>query len=147
MPEIITSDDAQYALDIVKRICVQVGPGLPGTFQERERTGIIKIDLESHLGAENVFVEEFTLAPGAFLGTYPLSALFMLMAALLNISIGRFSGISPWVTSIAALALSIIFSSSIGFEPQPVNIADATIAKSIVGKKIVVFIIASLPKG
>ena len=45
MPEIITSDDAQYALDIVKKICTQVGPGLPGTSQERERAGIIKNEL------------------------------------------------------------------------------------------------------
>src|SRR5512137_1714086 len=93
MPETITSDDAQYALDIVKAICTQVGPGLPGTSQERGRAGIIKKELESHLGAGNVFVEEFTLAPGAFLGSYPLSALFMLLAALLNISTGTISGI------------------------------------------------------
>jgi hypothetical protein len=86
----------------------EVGPGLPGTSQERERAGILKKELESHLGAENVVIEEFTLAPGAFLGAYPLSALFMMMAALLNISMGRFTGISPWVTSIAALAFSII---------------------------------------
>ncbi len=108
MQKTITSDDAQYALDIVKAICTQVGPGLPGTSQERERAGIIEKELESHLGAENVFVEEFSLAPGAFLGVYPLSAFFMLMAALLNISMGRSLGISPWATSIAALALSII---------------------------------------
>ena len=37
MTEIITNADAQYALDIVKAICTQVGPGLPGTPQERER--------------------------------------------------------------------------------------------------------------
>ncbi len=122
MPEIITSEDAQYALDIVKTICTKVGPGLPGTPQERERAGIIKIELEAHLGAGNVFVEEFTFAPGAFLGVYPLSALFMLMAALLNISMGRFTGISPWVTSTAALAFSIIsvflliFEFILGFE-------------------------------
>ena len=107
MPEIITSNDAQYALEIVKTICTQVGPGLPGTSQERERAGIIKNELESHLGAGNVVVEEFTLAPGAFLGVYPLSALFLLMAALLNISTGRFTGISPWVTSTAALTFSM----------------------------------------
>jgi hypothetical protein len=95
MPEIITSDDAQYALDIVKRICMQVGPGLPASPQERERAEIVKQELGSHLGAGNVFVEEFTLAPGAFLGAYPLSALFMLIAALLNISMGRFTGILP----------------------------------------------------
>jgi hypothetical protein len=116
MSEIITNDDAQYALDIVKRICLQVGPGLPASPQERERAEIVKQELESHLGAGNVFVEEFTLAPGAFLGAYPLSAFFMLMAALLNISMGRITGIPPWLTSTVALALSIISVSLLIFE-------------------------------
>jgi hypothetical protein len=107
MPGIITNNDAQYAYDIVKTICTEVGPGLPGTPQERERAGIIKKELESHLGAENVLVEEFTLAPGAFLSPYP-TALFILMAALLNISVGRFTGIPPLATATAALACSII---------------------------------------
>jgi hypothetical protein len=104
----ITTQDAQYALDLVKRICTKVGPGLPGTPQERERAAMIKKELESHLGVGNVLVEEFTLAPWAFLSAYPISALFMLVAALLNISMGRFTGISPWVTAIAAMALSIL---------------------------------------
>jgi hypothetical protein len=108
MPQIITNQDAQYAFDIVKTICTQVGPGLPGSPQERERAAYIKKELESHLGAENVVVEEFTVAPGAFLGSLPISALFMLIAALLNISMGRSPGISPWVTAIAALAFSIL---------------------------------------
>ncbi len=116
MPEIITLDDAQYALDIVKTICTQVGPGLPGTSQERERAAIIKNELESHLGAGNVFVEEFTLAPGAFLGVYPLSAVFLIIAAVINISIGRILGLSTWVTSIAALVFSIIAALLIIFE-------------------------------
>ena len=122
MLEIITQDDAQYALDIVKTICTEVGPGLPGSSQERERAGLIKDELESHLGAGNVVVEEFTLASWAWLSAYPLSALFMLVAILLNISMGRFTGVSPWSTAIAALAFSIlspllwIFEFVLGFE-------------------------------
>jgi aminopeptidase YwaD len=108
MPEIITHDDAHYAIDIVKAICTEVGPGLPGSPQERKRAAIIKKELESHLGAGNVVVEEFSVAPGAFLGSLPISALFTLIAALLNISMGRFTGISPWVTTIAALGFSIL---------------------------------------
>jgi hypothetical protein len=108
MPEIITENDARYAFDIVKKICTQVGPGLPGSHQERERAEIIKTELESHLGAGNVVVEEFTLAPGAFLSAYPMSALFLLIATLLNISMGRFTGVSPWLTAMAALAFSIL---------------------------------------
>jgi hypothetical protein len=106
MPETITEIDAQYAIDIVKTICREVGPGLPGSTQERERAAIIKNELESHLGAGNVVVEEFTFAPGAFLSLYP--TLFMLIAVLLNISIGRFAGVSPWLTATAALAFSIV---------------------------------------
>lgn len=108
MSNVITSDDAQYAFDIVKAICTDVGPGLPGSSQERERAVMIKKELESHLGAGNVVVEEFTLAPGAFLGALPIGALFALVAALLNISLGRFTGVSPWLTALAALAFSII---------------------------------------
>ena len=107
MPEIITDQDAQYALDIVKKICTEVGPGLPASLQERERAEMIKKELESHLGAENVVVEEFTLAPDACLSPFP-GVLFMILAVLLNISMGRLAGTSPWVTSIAALVFSIL---------------------------------------
>ncbi len=73
MPEIISNNDACYAFDIVKTICAEVGPGLPGTSQERERAAIIQKELESHLGAGNVVVEEFTVAPWAMLSAYPLA--------------------------------------------------------------------------
>jgi hypothetical protein len=108
MPEQITVDDAHYACDIVKTICAEVGPGLPGTSQERGRAAILRKELESHLGAENVVFEEFTVAPGAFPGALPLSALCTLLAALLNLSMGRFSGVSPWLTAVAALAFSTL---------------------------------------
>ena len=107
MAEIIANDDARYAFDIVKAICTEVGPGLSGSSQERERAAVIRRELESHLGAGNVVVEEFTVAPGAYLGSLPLSALFMLLAALLNVSTGCFTGVSPWVTATSALTCSI----------------------------------------
>jgi len=106
-PETITEHDAHYAFDIVKTICTEVGPGLPASPQERERAAIIKKELASHLGAGNVAAEDFTVAPGGFLSPYP-GALSMILAVLLNISIGRFTGVSPWLTSIAALVFSIV---------------------------------------
>ena len=106
MNESITFNNAQYALDLVKTICTQVGPGLPGSSQEKERAAIIKERLESHLGVANVSVEEFTCAPDAFLN--PDLGLLMIITALLNIFSGRISGISPWLMSGVALALSII---------------------------------------
>jgi aminopeptidase YwaD len=108
MLEIITEDDALYAYDLVKMICTKVGPGLPGSSQERERADIIKKELESHLGEGNVEVEEFSVAPGAFLGVLPIGAFLILIAALLNISVGQFAEIAPWITAIASLSLSII---------------------------------------
>ena len=107
MPAEITTQDAEYALELVKKICTEVGPGLPATPQERQRAEIIKNELETHLGAGNVVVEEFILAPDAFLSTYP-GALCMLLAVLLNISAGHFTGISPWIPSIAAVVFAIL---------------------------------------
>ncbi|HEX9028021.1 MAG TPA: M28 family peptidase [Anaerolineales bacterium] len=104
----IDTQDAQYAFGIVKAICEQVGPGIPGSTQERERAAMIQKELEAHLGAENVVVEEFTVAPWAMLSAYPISALFILFAALLNISIGRFTGVPAWLSATAALAFSIL---------------------------------------
>src|SRR4030042_5403525 len=52
-------------------------------------------------------MEEFTLAPDAFLSTYP-GAVCMLLAFLLNISAGHFQGISPWILLIAAVVFAIL---------------------------------------
>jgi hypothetical protein len=116
MPEIISIDDARYALNIVKAICREVGPGLPGSAQEWERAAVIKNELETHLGVENVVVEEFTFAPEAFLSAYPISALSTIIAALLNIFMERLEGISPWVIAIATMAFSIISVSVVIFQ-------------------------------
>jgi hypothetical protein len=75
MPETVTEEDVRYAFGIVETICRDVGPGLPGTPQERARAAVIKKELEAHLGAGKVAVEEFTVAPGAFLGWTRICAL------------------------------------------------------------------------
>jgi hypothetical protein len=122
MPEIITDRDANYAFDIVKKICNEVGPGVPGSSQESERADIIKKELEWHLGTDNVATEEFTFATGAFLSSYPICGLLMLFVALLNISMGHITLVSPWFTAIASLVFSImvplpfIFEFVLGFE-------------------------------
>ena len=84
-----------------------MGPGVPGSSQERARASIIKKELESHLGPGSVVVEEFTLAPHAFLGVFPLSAVFILVASQLNLSTGRLTGVTPWLTAAAALTSSV----------------------------------------
>ena len=105
MPEHISDSDARYALDLVRRICTEVGPGVPGSPQEGQRAAILARELESHLGAANVTIEEFTVAPGAFLSPYP-GAFLMFAATALNLVVGRLAGIPPWLTVVlAALAL------------------------------------------
>lgn len=104
----IAKSDAEYALEIVKTICSKVGPGLPGSLQERQRADLIRKELESHLGAENVVVEEFTVAPNACLSSYPIGGLFMIVAALVYVSAGRLAGTLLWVAAISTLALSIV---------------------------------------
>jgi hypothetical protein len=104
----MSDDDTRYAYDIVARICTEIGPGVPGSAQEWERAAVIKKELESHLGAGNVVMEAFTVAPGAFLSAYTLSGLFLLFAALLNIAAGRLAGAWSWLTVIAALAFAVL---------------------------------------
>ena len=40
MAETVGLADAEYALNLVRKICAEVGPGLPGTPQERQRAAI-----------------------------------------------------------------------------------------------------------
>ncbi len=107
MPEEITTRDAEYALDMVKKICAEVGPGLPGTSQERQRAEMIKKELETHLGEVNVAIEEFTLAPDALLATYP-GVISMLVAILLNISTGHIPVVAPWIIALASFIFSLL---------------------------------------
>ncbi len=97
------SDGAAYALGLVRTICTTVGPGLPGSAQERERADAIRDELAAHLGDGNVATEDFDFAPGAFVGSVPLAALLVLAAALANV----LGGGATW-SVIAALALSAL---------------------------------------
>jgi hypothetical protein len=108
LSEMITTEDALYSIGIVEAICNEVGPGLPGTPQERARANMLKSELEYHLGTGNVNFEEFTLAPDAFLGSYSVSAVLMLIAAILNLSYASFMGVSTWIAAFLALAFCIL---------------------------------------
>jgi hypothetical protein len=107
MPELISEDDALYALDIVKRICADVGPGLSSTPQERERAEIIKNELESHLGTGNVTIEDFDVAPDSALYGPLVSAILMILAVLLNIWTGYMDGTARLAIATVALVLAI----------------------------------------
>jgi hypothetical protein len=116
MTETPTHDDANYAIALVKTICDEVGPGLAGSPQERARGAIIAKELQLHLGAANVAIEEFTLAPGAFMGSLPIAAVLMVAAAALNIAAANFSGALLWVLASTALAVSLASVFLVGLE-------------------------------
>ncbi len=103
----LTRDDAQYAFDIVKKICDQAGPGAPATSQEHDRARMIKEEMETLLGPENVTTETFIVAPHAFLGWLRVSAVLALAAALLNMTAGQIPGLPAWLAAAAALVLAV----------------------------------------
>lgn len=107
MSEPISSHEAQNAFDLVNRICTQVGPGNPGSPQERARAEMIKNELEILLGEENVSLEDFEAATGAFVGALPVSAVLMLAAAILNISAGFTPARIAWLPSLSAWVFSV----------------------------------------
>ena len=98
----ITADDARYAFDIVQTICTSVGPGVPGSVQERQRADVIRHELEAQLGPERVEVEEFDVAPNAWLASMPISACLVMLAAGSNVVTGQLGGIAAWLTACAA---------------------------------------------
>lgn len=138
----ITKSDAEYALDIVKTICSKIGPGLPGSPQERQRADLIRMELESHLGAENVVAEEFTVAPNACLSSYSIGGISMILAALVYVSAGRLAGTLLWVAAISTLALSIV--------PSLLFLAEFVFSFEVVdsffGKRQSVNVIGTLPR-
>lgn len=108
MKKEITNIDAAYALDIVKQICEKVGPGISCSYNESKRAAIIENEFKSHLGEENVIIEKFKVAPFAFISAYHLSALLMIIAVFLNISVHLFSGAFPLIISMFALIFSFL---------------------------------------
>lgn len=103
----ITERDAQYAYDIVKRVCDEVGPGLPGSAQERARATLLKTELETHLGADHVAMEEFELAPRAFLASVPIGAVLTAASMILVLSTGGRAGGAAWVGAASAVACAL----------------------------------------
>lgn len=107
MAKNLDSSYSEYALSLVSKICNEIGPGSPGTPQEKARAAILKKEMESHLGDNNVSVEEFTVTPGAFLGWIRWAAGFALISSILNITVGRCEGIASWVTALFAFVVSL----------------------------------------
>ncbi len=64
MSDLVSKDDTEYVSRLVKRISTEVGPGCPGSAQERNRGMAFKHELDEV--TDKVEVEEFTCAPRAY---------------------------------------------------------------------------------
>jgi hypothetical protein len=101
-------DAAQYAYDVIKRICVEVGPGIPCSPQEKARGMIIKEEMEKTLGKNAVAVEEFTCAPQGFLGWFKGGVALMLISLVCHYFAAQQTGAAALVFSLAAFLLAVL---------------------------------------
>ncbi len=99
-------DGAQYAYDVIKRICIDVGPGIPCSPQERARAMVIKEEMEQTLGKNAVAEEEFTCAPHAFLGWFKGGVVLMLVSLLCHYLATHLEGTATLVLSSAAFVVA-----------------------------------------
>jgi len=91
---------ARFAYEGIKRICIEVGPGVPCSPQERARAEIVREEMEKTLGKGAVTMEEFTCAPRGFLGWFRGAVALMLISLLLH-------GLARQQTGAAAVGLSL----------------------------------------
>lgn len=78
--EHVREEDGEYAYQLVKKICTEVGPGCPCTPQERARAMIVKNELETIV--DTVDMEEFTCSPGSFFGWFRVGVVLAVVSAI-----------------------------------------------------------------
>ena len=99
---------ARYAYDVIKRICVEVGPGIPCSPQERARAMIIKEEMEKTVGENAVAVEAFTCAPHAFLGWLKGGVVLMSISLVCHYLATQQIGAAALILSVAAFAIAAL---------------------------------------
>jgi hypothetical protein len=78
----VTGADADYMFGVIKKICTEVGPGIPCSPQEEQRAMILKEEMEKLVGPENVAVEKAILAPGAVFGWFRWGCLLAVLSVI-----------------------------------------------------------------
>jgi hypothetical protein len=79
MPPSIKKGDLEYVLEFITRVCVEIGPGSPGSAGEKARAAAVKAEFGKITG--EVHEERFVCAPGAFLKWFPAASLVGAAAA------------------------------------------------------------------
>lgn len=108
MTQEATRDDARYAYDVIKRICVEVGPGIPCSPQEKARAMVIKEEMETTVGKNAVEEEAFTCAPHAFLGWFKGGVVLMLFSLVCHYLATQNTGPVALILSLAAFVIAAL---------------------------------------
>ncbi|GAB4306551.1 MAG: hypothetical protein Kow0069_03430 [Promethearchaeota archaeon] len=104
--DLVGDEDVEFAYDLIREICEDVGPGTPGSPQEERRAALVERRM-SEAGFDEVVTEPFGLRPNAFFGWFKLGSAWVVVAILFYV-FGRFPG-NPAVllgTSVVAAAFS-----------------------------------------
>jgi len=97
-------DAARFAYEGIKRVCIEVGPGVPCSPQELARARVIREEMEKTLGKDAVTVEAFTCAPQGFLGWFRGGVALMVISLLLHVLARQQTGAAALGLSLAAFA-------------------------------------------
>ena len=98
----VSDEDLEYAYQLIKQICTEIGPGAPGTAQERQRAQFIQQELEKLV--DTVAVEEFTCSPATHLSWIKLGV--SLVAASVVCYSLSVQGVWPLATAILATVIA-----------------------------------------
>ncbi len=81
-----------YAARGIKKVCKEIGPRFSGT--EQEKKGIEYLSEELKTCCDDVKIDSYTVHPKAFLGWIPMSAVLMIVSALIFFA-AQFFAITP----------------------------------------------------
>lgn len=112
MDENLIQEKSEFAYNLVKTICTEIGPGCPGSQQEFKRAIFLKNELEKFM--DSVEVEEFECAPKAFLGWFKIGVV-LASFALIFFYLSYFN-IIPLIFSSIGFAISIFIFLMMYFE-------------------------------
>ncbi len=79
MTEWVTAEDLTYAYELIKQICIEIGPGSPCSPQEQARAAAIKSEMDKV--TDGAGEERFTCAPEAFLKWFSFASTLSVVAA------------------------------------------------------------------
>lgn len=102
----VNNEDVEYAYNLIKHVCEEIGPGHSGTIQEQRRGEYIQRELEKIV--DNVMAEEFTCSPATHLEWIKLGVVLVAISAVFyTLSV---QGVWPLVSAIlAALSAGAVF--------------------------------------